>query len=290
MADKVKIIAEIGECWNGDITAAKKLIRVAKKAGCDYAKFQTLDRDAIKDDDPEREWFRKIALDRDMVKEFTGYARKAGIDILFSPENVKTAKWLKAAGLDSVKIASSVMYDKELLRYVNGAFGEVFISTGMATLKEVVAAVRILGDVEELYILHCVSEYPTGPLLEKRGLKALSEEDVRLNMVGILKRSFPDRVIGYSDHTSGILAPVLAVAAGAKVIEKHITLDRSRPMNNYKKGLKYMGTDHVLSLEPDELKLMVERIREAERMMGGEGWERSKGEKILRKFLISRFK
>jgi sialic acid synthase SpsE len=138
--------------------------------------------------------------------------------------------------------------------------------------------------------MHCVSEYPTGPLLEQRGLKALSPEEVRLNMMRILMALFPQHKIGYSDHTVGILAPVAAVAMGAAVIEKHITLDRKTPVENFLQGKEYLGTDHVLSLEPAELREMVRQIREVEQMLGPWKWERSEGELILREFLRERFK
>jgi len=137
--------------------------------------------------------------------------------------------------------------------------------------------------------LHCISEYPTGPLLEKRGLAALSPDNVRLNMMRILMDVYPNYKVGYSDHTAGILAPVAAVAIGAQVVEKHITLDRSTPIRNFRVGGRYMGTDHVLSLEPDELREMVRMIREVEQMMGPREWERTEGEKILRDFMRGRF-
>ena len=95
--------------------------------------------------------------------------------------------------------------------------------------------------------------------------------------------------IGYSDHTSGILAPIAAVAMGAMVVEKHVTLDRKKPIENFNKGKKYLGTDHILSAEPEELKEMVSQIREVEKMLGKPKWERSEGEKILRNFLRKRF-
>ena len=136
---------------------------------------------------------------------------------------------------------------------------------GMCSLDEIYLAVDRLYRVKDLFIMHCVSEYPTGPLLEQRGLKALSNDDVRLNMMLILKALFPQHRIGYSDHTDGILAPVAAVAMGAQVIEKHITLDRQTPVINYRQGKEYLGTDHVLSIEPEELQEMVRQIREVER-------------------------
>jgi sialic acid synthase SpsE len=137
--------------------------------------------------------------------------------------------------------------------------------------------------------MHCISEYPTGPLLEKRGLVALAPEDARLNMKRMLISMFPHRKVGYSDHTAGILVPVAAVAMGAQVIEKHITLDRSTPMRNFQAGGPYLGTDHVLSLEPAELREMVRMIREVEKSLGPWEWDRTEGEKILRDFIRGRF-
>lgn len=287
--DKAIIIAEIGECFNGKLDIAKKLISVAKDCGCDIVKFQTLDYENISPLDPEAEWFRKIALNPKKIKCLIKYARKAKIKILFTPENVKTARWLLALGLSRVKISSSSLGNSELLKFINNNFKRVFLSTGMASLAEVKEAVKRLHKVSDLYILHCVSEYPTGPLLKKRDLKALSPKDVRLNMMRILMGAFPQRKIGYSDHTCGILAPVVAVAMGAKVIEKHITLNRQKPINNYLRHKEYLGTDHVLSLEPDELREMVNQIRQVELMLGKYRWERSKGEILLRDFLRRRF-
>jgi sialic acid synthase SpsE len=288
--EKAIIIAEVGECFNGDLEIAKKLILVAKKAGCDIAKFQTLDFEGILENDPEKEWFEKIAFNPEKIKYIATYARKIDMPILFSPENKKTASWLLDIGFKDVKIPSSLIIDMGLIKFINKHFRRVFMSTGMASLSEIKKAVNNLDNVPELYILHCVSEYPTGPLLEKRGLKAMPDDDARLNMMKILMNLFPGHKIGYSDHTSGIIAPVLAVAAGAKVIEKHITLDRSMPIKNYKSGKKYLGTDHILSLEPQELREMVKQIRLTERILGTCRWERSKGEVILRDFMRKRFK
>jgi sialic acid synthase SpsE len=138
--------------------------------------------------------------------------------------------------------------------------------------------------------MHCISEYPTGPLLEKNGLNALKNENVHLNMMVMLKRLFKGYKVGYSDHTGNIFVPAIAVAMGAKVIEKHITLDRRTPIECFNKGLGYMGTDHVLSLEPDELKQMVKNIREVEKIKGEWRWERTEGECILREFIRGRFR
>jgi len=287
--DRTIIIAEIGECFNGNLEIARNLISLAKEAGCDIAKFQTLDYENISEDDPEREWFKKIALDQNKIKILIGFSQKIGIQILFSPENIKTAGWLVALGFKNVKIASSSVTDLELIGFVNKHFKRVFLSTGMMTIKEIDEAIDNLTKIKDLYILHCISEYPTGPLLKQRGLKALSHEDVRLNMMRMLIDRFPQYKVGYSDHTAGILAPVAAVAMGAKVVEKHITLDRHTPIKNYESGGEYLGTDHVLSAEPQELKEMVKQIREVEKMLNINKWERSQGEMILKEFLKGRF-
>lgn len=287
--DKTIVIAEIGECFNGDLATAKKMMIAAQDAGCDIVKFQTLDYENIADDDPEREWFEKIALNPEKIQMLIDYARTIGTQVLFTPENVKTAGWLAELGLQDVKIASSILTDTALLAFINDHFTRVFMSTGMASLDEVQQAVQGLGSIQDLYIMHCISEYPTGPLLDTYGLKALSPQDVRLSMMKILMKLFPHYKIGYSDHTEGILAPVAAVAAGAHVIEKHMTLDRKTPIEHFMQGKEYLGTDHVLSVEPAELKEMVRQIREVESMMGEWKWERSRGEKILIEFLRGRF-
>jgi len=283
------IIAEIGECFNGDMAMARRLISEANSAGCDFVKFQTLDYETISDDDPERDWFYKIALSPPMIEDLVQFAGNVGIQILFTPENKKTAEWLIDAGLRDVKIASNCLVNEELIQFVNRRFRRVMMSTGMASLDEVNTAVQNLSDVDEIYLMHCVSEYPTGILLETRGLKALDVSDVNLNMMLMLKALFPNCRVGYSDHTDGILASVAAVAAGAVVVEKHITLDRSTPVRNYESGGEYLGTDHVLSLEPDELNEMVAKIREVEKMFGPWEWKRSEGEAMLMEFLRERF-
>ena len=285
------IIAEVGECWNGDKEQAKKLIRVAAEAGCDYVKFQTLDKNTLNDDDPERDWFIKIALTDEMIAFLIDYARKNKIRPLFTPPNIEKARLLKEKfRLNEVKIASSVSYNNDTVTYIAENFRKVFLSTGMNLLDDVRSTVRRFNKKNnELYLLHTISEYPTGPLLKKRGLVSLAEKDVRLNMMLILGRAFPRYKIGYSDHTAGLLAPVCAVAAGAKVIEKHITLDRDKPTALYKSGKGYLGTDHIFSLEPDELKEMVKKIRGIEKIFGEYKWKRTEAENISKAFLIGRF-
>lgn len=285
------IIAEIGECWNGDRAQAKELIKIAAGAGCDYVKFQTLDKDTVRADDPEREWFFKIALSEDMISFIIKEAQKNGIKPLFTPANAKKARMLKERfKLQAVKIASSVAHNKETVKYCAGNYRTVFLSTGMSSISEINRMVDCFRPRRaRLYLLHCISEYPTGPLLEKRGLGSLPEDNVHLQMMLMLKDKFPEYSIGYSDHTSGALACISAVAAGAEVIEKHITLDRKAPIKFYKDRKRYLGTDHILSLEPAELVSFVRQIRQIEKIFGPAQWKRTEGEKLLKDFLVGRF-
>lgn len=285
----VQVIAEVGECFNGSMECAKKMIKEAAKAGCDVVKFQILDMDEVSLDDPEYDWFCKIELDREKISLLRKWAKDENIDILFTPVSLKTASFLVEEDIYTVKIASSFIRKKELIEYINNHFRIVYISTGMAALEEVKETIRALDKPEEVIILHCISEYPTGPLLERRGLKALEEQDAHLNMISILKREFPEFRIGYSDHTDGIFVPVIAAAMGAEVIEKHFTLDRQTPIENYKNGKEYMGTDHVLSVEPEELREMVKLVRRVEACQGDMNWSRSAGERILLDFLRERY-
>lgn len=285
----VQIIAEVGECFNGSMECAKVMISEVARAGCDIVKFQILDMDEVSSDDPEYEWFRKIELSRDNIALLRRWAEDEHIDILFTPVSVKTASFLVEEGIHTVKVASSFIRKKEVLEYINHYFHKVYLSTGMADLDEIRNAVSMLDKPEEVIILHCISEYPTGPLLEQRGLKALDEKDAHLNMMRILKNEFPGYKIGYSDHTDGIFVPVTAASMGAEVIEKHFTLDRQTPIDHYMQGKEYMGTDHVLSVEPKELQEMVRQIRRVERCQGDMNWNRSTGEKILLDFLRGRY-
>lgn len=285
----VQIIAEVGECFNGSMERARRMIKEAAQAGCDIVKFQILDMDEVSADDPEYDWFQKVELDREKVGVLRKWAKDERIDILFTPVSLKTASFLVEEGINTVKIASSFIRKQELLEYINDHFKTVYVSTGMAELDEVKKTVRILDKPEEVIILHCVSEYPTGPLLEQRGLKALDERDAHLHMISILKQEFPEYRIGYSDHTDDIFVPTIAAAMGAEIIEKHFTMDRQTPIEHYTQGKEYMGTDHVLSVEPEELGQMVKQIRRVEMCQGDLAWKRSTGETILRDFLRGRY-
>ena len=285
----VQVIAEVGECFNGSMERARRMIKEAAQAGCDIVKFQILDMEEVSEDDPEYDWFQKIELDRKKICLLRKWAMESNIKILFTPVSVKTAMYLFEEGFTEVKIASSFIRKKEILEYINIHFKKVYISTGMADLEEIKQAVDMLNRPEEKILLHCISEYPTGPLLEERGLKKKKKKDAHLNMINILRNEFPECRIGYSDHTDGIFVPVIAASMGVDVIEKHFTLDRQTPINNYLQKKEYLGTDHVLSVEPDDLKKMVSMIRRTEVCQGNMEWSRSEGEKVLINFLRGRY-
>lgn len=284
-----EVIAEVGECFNGDFSTALKMIEIAKQCGCDMVKFQLLDMEEVDKSDPEYNWFSKLELTPDYINQLISKAREVNIGILFTPVSVKTARWLYEAGQIAVKIASSFVSKYELLEYIKNHFDTIYASTGMASMDEINNLLDILGSDKDIRLMHCISEYPTGPLLDKRGLRALDEKDVHLEMMNMMKDYYSNIPVGYSDHTDNVFVPVIAAAMGAEIIEKHFTLDRETPIRHYNEGLEYMGTDHVLSIEPNKMKEMVDEIRRVEMIRGDKRWGRSMGEKILMEFLHGRY-
>jgi len=258
------IISEIGENHLGDMKLAAKMIDLSRDAGADYVKFQYYNAKDCADNDPEKEWFKKVELDMDKLEYLYEYSLRKGIKFLCTPWDIEKAEDLFSLGLKDMKIASFHIVDQEMLSLISERADKVFISTGMSSFEEIDKAAAIMRK-NDLYLLHCVSEYP------------LPEENVNLKVMDTLRDRYRCKV-GYSDHTTGILAPLAAVARGADVIEKHITLSKTA-----------FGTDHILSADPEELKKMVEYARRIEVILG-------KGEKVLtrteqkhRDFLRKRF-
>ncbi len=246
MTAPTMVIAEIGENHGGDMEIARRMVREAAQAGADIVKFQSYRGADVRPDDPEREWFGQVELDDAMHHELKALAEAQGVEFLSAPFSMERARFLcEGLGLRKIKIASSEMLNLPLLDYLNGRVDTVFLSTGMATLEEVRQAVGRLRDVPGLYVMHCTTQYPC------------SDENANLRAIETLRQEFPDRGVGYSDHTLGLVAPLAAVSLGATVIEKHFTLDKGLP-----------GTDHVLSVTPDELKKLVGSVRRLESMLG----------------------
>ena len=281
------IIAEAGVNHNGSIETAGQLIETAAEAGADLVKFQTFSADrlvtgsASKADyqlettstsESQHEMIRKLELSREMHEELIAHCKKCGVGFFSTGFDPQSVDLLAELGLDRFKIPSGEITNLPYLRHI-GQYGKpVILSTGMARLGEIEAALEVLEASgtprERVTVLHCNTEYPT-PMA-----------DVNLKAMLAIRDALGVQV-GYSDHTLGIEVPIAAVAMGATVIEKHFTLDRNLP-----------GPDHRASLEPDELKAMVQAIRNIELALSGDGLKRpspseSKNLEIVRKSLVA---
>jgi N,N'-diacetyllegionaminate synthase len=265
--DKVIIIAEAGVNHNGDISVAKKLIDVAVEAGVDYVKFQTfksenlVSKSAKKADyqientkdasENQLQMLKKLELSHAQHVELISYCEQKNINFFSTAFDLDSLDYLHSLDLKMVKIPSGEITNLPYLRKAALLFEKVIISSGMSTMQELEEAILVFYksgiDRENITILHCNTEYPT-PMKDVNILAMLS-----------IQENFGTK-IGYSDHTLGIEVPIAAVALGAKMIEKHFTLDRSLP-----------GPDQLASLEPEELKNMVLAIRNIELAMGGSG-------------------
>ena len=273
---KTFIIAEAGVNHNGSMDLAKKLIDVAADSGADYVKFQTFKADKLvsKDakkaeyqdknindgDDSQYNMLKKLELSDTMHHELIKYCDLKKIKFLSSGFDEESIDYLYSLGVNIFKIPSGEITNKPYLQHIARKGKEVILSTGMSDLKEIEEALVVMFNeglkLEQITVLHCNSEYPT-PM-----------EDVNLLAMNEIQKAF-GVAIGYSDHTRGIEVPIAAVALGASVIEKHFTLDRNLP-----------GPDHKASLEPGELKAMVNAIRNIELVISGNGnKEPSKSEK-----------
>lgn len=259
----VLVIAEAGVNHNGDMALARRLVAEAAAAGADLVKFQSFRSDrlvvpgapkaryqAASTDAAESQldMIRKLELsraDHESLIEECGRHRIGFFSTAFDAESFDLLVELK---LDRVKVPSGEITNLPLLRRFGRSRLPVIVSTGMATLGDIEAALAALETAgtrrEQITLLHCNTEYPT-PMA-----------DVNLRAMQTLRDAFGVPV-GYSDHTSGIEMPIAAVALGAVVIEKHFTLDRTLP-----------GPDHPASLEPQELRAMVAAIRNIEVALG----------------------
>ncbi len=285
--NKVFIIAEAGVNHNGDINLAKKLIDEAVKAGADAVKFQTfkaenlVSKSAKKADyqventgnnESQYEMIKKLELSFDDFIGLKKYCDKKGIMFLSTPFDDESIEFLNNLGLEIFKIPSGEITNLPYLRKIGSLRKKVILSTGMADLGEIEDALDVLINSgtkkENITVLHANTEYPT-PF-----------EDVNLKAMQTIACAF-DVDVGYSDHTMGIEVPISAVAMGAKVIEKHFTIDRNLE-----------GPDHRASLEPDELKAMVSAIRNIEKALGNGLKKPSKSEKknieVARKSIVAK--
>lgn len=264
MKQKVIIIAEAGVNHNGSVEIGKKLIDAAAEAGADFVKFQTFKADKLVSkearkaiyqdknmndgDDSQYNMLKKLELSDSMHDELIAYASQKGIQFLSTGFDEGSIDYLHQLGLPLFKIPSGEITNKPYLQHVARKGKPVIMSTGMACMNEIKEALNVMIDeglnLNQITVLHCTTEYPAP--IDEVNLKAMITIANELNVK-----------VGYSDHTEGIEISLAAVAMGATVIEKHFTLDKNME-----------GPDHKASLEPDELKNMVNGIRNIELAMG----------------------
>jgi N-acetylneuraminate synthase len=257
----VFVIAEAGVNHNGDLQTAFELVDVAAEAGADAVKFQTFQADKLVTkqapkadyqkqttdaDESQHEMLRRLELSPEDHHALLERCEQRDILFMSTPFDEASADFLAELGVPLFKISSGDLTNLPFLRHVSDKGLPMIISTGMAWLAEVEEAVRCLEDagVVELAILHCVSQYPA------------EFDDANLRAMHTLGDAF-GYPVGYSDHTRGVALPIAATAMGARIIEKHFTLDRTLP-----------GPDHRASLEPDELGAMVDGIRATSAALG----------------------
>lgn len=257
------IIAEAGVNHNGSIEIARQLINVAAEAGADFVKFQTFKVEALVTHTADKaeyqkeltgknetqfDMIQKLELGGSVHEELILNCQQKGIQFLSSAFDHESIELLRQLNIPLYKIPSGEITNLPYLRHIGRIGKPVIMSTGMATLEEVRAALKILmesgAQKENIAVLHCNTEYPT------------PKEDVNLKAM-LTMRDELGVTVGYSDHTLGIEIPIAAVAMGAAIIEKHLTLDRTM-----------LGPDHRASLEPDEFRAMVQAIRNVEMAIG----------------------
>ncbi len=281
------IIAEAGDNHNGNLELAFQLVDKAAQAGADCVKFQTFvteeviskraekaeyQKESTGADESQYEMVKKLELSFDNFRQLQQYAKEKGLTFLSTPFDIPSVDFLNSIDIPCFKIPSGEITNLPYLIRIAQTGRDIILSTGMAEIEEIEAAIKALREngAGEISLLHCNTEYPT-PM-----------EDVNLRAMLTLKEKFGVRV-GYSDHTKGIEVPIAAAAMGAEIIEKHFTLDHNME-----------GPDHKASLEPDELKAMVEGIRNIEKALGNGIKTASRSEKknmdIARKSIVARRK
>ncbi|QDP96942.1 N-acetylneuraminate synthase [Microlunatus elymi] len=253
----VYVVGEIGINHNGELENAFGLINAAAEAGCDAVKFQKRtpeictprDQWEIERDTP---WGRMTYIDyrhrvefgADEYRAITEYCQAKGIAWFASPWDAESVDFLEQFDVPAHKVASASLTDDELLRKLRATGKTIILSTGMSTPRQIRHAVEVLGS-DNIVLLHATSTYPA------------KNRELNLRMIDTLRREFPNVPIGYSGHETGLQTTVAAVALGAVMVERHITLDRAM-----------WGSDQAASVEPQGLQRLVRDIRAIEDSLG----------------------
>ncbi len=279
------IIAEAGVNHNGSLILAKKLVNAAKAAGADIVKFQTFVTENIVIQSAKKAIYQKkynpkqtqysmlknLELSFEDFRIISKMCLKKKIEFLSTGFDISSLKFLNSIKQKKFKIPSGEITNYPLLKFIGSKKKEIILSTGMSNLKEIDSAIKVLTKygtpLKKITILHCTSAYP------------VKTADVNLKAMVTLKNQFGTEV-GYSDHSIGIEAPVIAVSLGAKIIEKHLTLNR-----------KFSGPDHRSSIDPKNFKEMVLAIRKTEEYLGSHEKMVTKSEKknrdLVRKSVVA---
>lgn len=243
-SSNVFIIAEAGINHNGDIAKAFELIKAAKRSGANAVKFQTyLTEKRVSKDAPIFDLLKKCELSYSDQEKLFDYGKELGITVFSTPFDIESVDFLESIGACVYKIASFDSVNKELIAHIASKSIPVILSTGMTNPEELESALGELKGVSTI-ILHCVSSYP------------LERHNANLGVINMLQHTYK-HPIGYSDHSIGIEVPGYAVAMGAKVIEKHFTLD-----------IDDEGPDHCISADSKTMKEMIDLIRDIELIIG----------------------
>ena len=279
------LIAEAGVNHNGKLNLAKKMIDIALEAKVDAIKFQTFSteklllkttpkikyqKENVEDQENFYDMLKKYELTIEDFKILNNYCKEIGLIFLSTPFDEISVKWLDNLNISAFKIGSGDMNNFPLLKLISSKKKPILLSTGMATLEEVIESVNFLksNNVEDIVIFQCTTNYPS------------NYEEINLNVIDTYKKEFPNNIIGFSDHSLGFEASIGAAAKGVKVIEKHFTINKEMD-----------GPDHKASLNPRELKEWVKHIRNLEKALGDNKKFPSKNEqeiaKIARKSIVT---
>ena len=268
----IQIIAEIG--WNhcGDLNLAKQMAKAAQENGATHAKYQTWSVSRLKsgswDKDGRREIYEKAELSKEDHIELINYCKEIGIKFLSSVFSIPDAELLVELGCKEVKIPSFESRNHDLLKYCNDHFDVIFMSTGTSTYKEIQDSCNLIT-VSSLYLLHCVSSYPCEPKIANIP---------RMSSLKNINIPFTSTNIGYSDHIQGVESAKVAIEFGAKVIEKHFTIDNNLP-----------GRDNKFAILPRDLLNLSSYIQLRNEMMINHGKDFQECESDSRKNYAGRF-
>lgn len=284
---KTLVIAEIGVNHNGNSLLLYKLIDKACECGADIIKFQSFSANTLTTkltkktnyqkkvkDVNQYEMLKSLELDKADYIKIINYCNRKKIKVLFSPFSIEDISFLSSLGIKEFKIPSGEIVNIPYLRLLSKLANKLIISTGMSTIDEIDNSIEILTSNsisrDQLSLLHCTSEYPA-PF-----------DEINLNVLSLFQKKYNLKV-GYSDHSIGISVPIAAVALGAKIIEKHFTIDKN-----------LIGPDHSASADPIEFKNMVDSIRNIEKALGSFEKKPTTSEllnlPLIRKFIVAKKK